>query len=153
MGLRRAGCCLALFLAQPPKRGGILDCACLARALAWWRMKASIGLCPMGVLWPPGAACARGVRVVGGSVTPVGYFLAAGCSCGCPSWDGCTRCRLPILAVLGCFQLCRLAWSSGASPVELLGVAPSFSRCRFPAPRGIGSTVSAESAGVAFAML
>ena len=66
VGLHRAGCCLALFLAQPPKRGGILACARLARALAWWRMKASIGLFPVGVLWPPGAACARGVRVIGG---------------------------------------------------------------------------------------
>ena len=28
MGLRREGCCLALFLAQPPKRGGILAYAC-----------------------------------------------------------------------------------------------------------------------------
>lgn len=66
VGLRREGCCLALFLAQPPKRGGIHVCACQARALAWWRVKASIGLFPVGVLWPPGAACARGVRVIGG---------------------------------------------------------------------------------------
>ena len=28
MGLRREGGCLALFLAQPPKRGGILAYAC-----------------------------------------------------------------------------------------------------------------------------
>ena len=34
VGLRREGCCLALFLAQPPKRGGILACGRLARALA-----------------------------------------------------------------------------------------------------------------------
>ena len=66
VGLRREGCCLVLFLAQLPKREGILACAGLARALALWRMKASIGLCPMGVLWPTGAACAPGVRVIGG---------------------------------------------------------------------------------------
>ena len=66
VGLRREGCCLALFLAQPPKRGGILACGRLARALARWRMKARMGLCPVGVLWPPGAACAPGVRVIGG---------------------------------------------------------------------------------------
>ena len=66
MGLRREGGCLALFLAQPLKRGGILACARLAQASAWWRMKKSIGLFPVGVLWPTGAACARGVRVIGG---------------------------------------------------------------------------------------
>ena len=66
MGLRREGCCLALFLVQPPKRERILACARLARALAWWRVKARMGLCPMGVLWLTGAACAPGVRVIGG---------------------------------------------------------------------------------------
>ena len=66
MGLRREGCCLAIVIAQLPKGGGIRAYAHLRSSLARWRMKARMGLCPVGVLWPPGAACAPGVRVIGG---------------------------------------------------------------------------------------
>lgn len=66
MSLRREGRCLAIAIAQLPKGGGIRAYAHFRSSLARWRMKARMGLCPVGVLWPPGAACAPGVRVIGG---------------------------------------------------------------------------------------